>query len=167
MKKLSRSFYFFTTCGISFNRREEDAIVSIQITPTNLDPPTITPSSGVGYIYENSPALTLVSDTISVTNAFKLTFQDPDLQASEVKSYNFVLGDNVGSTDSSAFSVLTVNNEARLYLNTAVNYESKNSYVFLVTTQGMTGAKIYATATVTVSVLVSIFSFELLRCEKM
>ncbi|XP_059155367.1 protocadherin Fat 4-like [Physella acuta] len=87
----------------------------------------------------------------NVANILVATIKADD--ADSVKSYNFVLADNEGSTDSSAFSVQTVNNEARVYVNSALNYEVKNRYTFQVTTQGMTGNILYTTASVTVNVL--------------
>ncbi|XP_059155644.1 cadherin-99C-like [Physella acuta] len=103
-------------------------------------------------LQDNPPLFQVLNTEVSinenVANILVATLKADD--ADSVKSYNFVLADNA---DSSAFSVQTVINEARVYLNTALDYEVKIRYTFQVTTQGMIGNILYTTASVTVNVL--------------
>lgn len=76
--------------------------------------------------------------------------------ADSTPSITFVLRNIGGNTDSDLFNVQTIGNRANITVKGSLDYETKNLYQFILTTvDGQNSASVFASATITVHVLVS------------
>ncbi|KAK0048619.1 protocadherin Fat 4, partial [Biomphalaria pfeifferi] len=132
---------------LSPTARVDYATVVVSVELANLNPPIITYNSNTGYIYENSPvgARTFIDATANTT-LLKLTFTDPDRSASDPQ-VQFTITTNPATTfdvTQDGYVVLT---------SAALDYETKNQYIFTVTVTKPTSPFFSASTTVTINVL--------------
>ncbi|KAH9514477.1 hypothetical protein Btru_025371, partial [Bulinus truncatus] len=130
----------------SANLRVDYATVVMSVDIFNLNPPIITYTSNIGYIFENSPVGSRVySDSAANTTLMKLTFTDPDRSSSDPPSQFDI------SVSNGPFSVTQ---EGFVQLNNAVlDYETIKLYTFTVTIMKQAVPRYSASVSLTVNVL--------------